>query len=327
MNKNFPKQTLAIALLWTLCAFPVLAQIEYAGFADILYTSELGDDGSAGFSYGQFELDLSGTVTSNVTFEGAIAYNAEDGVFEAGAGFLDIHIKDSDEDHPARGGFIKHTGLMIGQFDVPFGIDYLNIPSPDRLLVNGTLMNQKTIDGWNDVGLNLYGELSVVNFNLFAVNGASDGIAAGGRLGFPVGGLMELGASYTMQTAENETGAVPNIFGLDFQSAFGPVNARVEYQMAKAVEDGDFDTLTEDDEHSGYYAQFDLDLDEMTGMPLFLVGRYGGWEKADDASSRITAGVGYKFSDGFQCRAEFLSNTINDDDPENQLTIQTVVSF
>ena len=327
MNNKLVKQSLLIVMLATLCVFPVFAQIEYAGFADILYTSELGDGGSAGFSYGQFELDLSGAVTSNVTFEGAIAYNAEDGLFEAGAGFLDIHMNDSEEDHPARGGFIKHSGLMIGQFDVPFGIDYLSIPSPDRLLVNGPLMNQMTIDGWNDVGLNFYGELSVLNFNIFAVNGASDGIAAGGRLGFPIGGLMELGASYAMQTAENETGAVPNILGLDVQSSIGPVNARFEYQQAKAVEAGDFDTLTEDDEHSGYYAQVDLDLDAMVGIPLFVVARYGGWEKADDTSSRITAGLGYKFSDGFECRAEYLSNTVNEADAANQLTLQTVVSF
>lgn len=325
MNNQLRKKMLILRLLATLFAFPLLAQIEYAGFADILYTESSA--GESGFGYGQFELDLSGTVNSYMTFEGALAYNAEDGVFEAGAGFLDIHFTGSEEEHAARGGFLEHTGLMIGQFDVPFGIDYLHIPSPDRLFVHGPLMNQKTIDGWNDVGLNIYGELSVLNFNFFAVNGAAEGIATGGRLGFPVGELMELGASYTMQTAENDAGAVPRILGLDFQSSFGSINTRIEYQKASAVEAGDFDTLTDEDEHSGFYAQLDVDLDDMLSMPLFVVARYGGWEKGEDSESRITAGLGYRFSEGFKGRAEYLSNTVNEDDPENQLTFQAVVNF
>jgi len=256
-----------------------LAQIEYAGFADILYNSDLEAGGNAGFGYGQFELDLSGTVVSNVSFEGAISYNAEDGVFEAGAGFLDIQWLD--------------MGLIVGQFDVPFGIDYLYIPSPDRLLVSGTLMNQRSIDGWNDVGMNLYGELVFVNFNLFAVNGASKGIAVGGRLGVPTGNLTELGVSYAMQTKENEAGAVPSIMGLDFQSTIGLLNARFEYQLARAVMEGNFDTHYEDIEHSGYYAQFDLNLDDMLNIPIFVVGRYGDWEQAENTENRITAGLGY----------------------------------
>lgn len=319
-------------LFWSITIIMIIptllfAQIEYSGFADILYTKALGDDGEAGFNYGQFEVDLSGSVVPGVTFEGAIAYNADDGVFEAGAGFLDIHLKGSDEDHPARGGFISHSGLLVGQFDVPFGIDYLHIPSPDRSLVTSPLLNQATIDGWNDVGLNLYGELSLLNFNVFAVNGASNGLALGGRLGFPVAGLLEVGTSFAIQTGENDAEAVPSLMGIDFQATSGVISTRLEYQMATAMLEGDFDTMTDDDEHSGYYLQLNLDLNEMVNLPLFLVGRFGGWEYGDETASRITAGLGYEFEPGFECRAEYLSNTVNEDDPENQITIQTVVSF
>jgi len=69
LNENLMKQLLLIVLVLTLCAFSLLAQIEYSGIADILYVNEFGDEGNGGFGYGQFKFDLSGTVTSSVTFE------------------------------------------------------------------------------------------------------------------------------------------------------------------------------------------------------------------------------------------------------------------
>ncbi|NQV49902.1 MAG: hypothetical protein HQ507_05375 [Candidatus Marinimicrobia bacterium] len=324
---SMTQRTILATTLLLICANTVTGQIQYSGFADIVYTKELTEDGEAAFGYGQFELDLSAIVSPRVTFEGAIAYNADDGLFEAGAGFLDIHLTGSDEAHPPRGGYIQHSGLMVGQFDVPFGLDYLYIPSPDRKLVSAPLLNQKTIDSWNDMGLNLYCELSFLNFNYFIVNGAQAGIATGGRAVIPLANILEIGASFATQTADNDSGAVPNIIGVDFQSAFGPLEARFEYQQATAVLEGDFDNSGADDQHSGYYAQLDLDMEQIVNLPVFLSVRYGVWEKDTETAKRLTAGLGYKISEGFECRAEYLSNWVNENDPDNQIVIQTVVSF
>ncbi len=322
LHKSLPPTVLSI-LIWVTS---LTAQIEYSGFADILYNHDLSDDGVSGFSYGQFEVDLSAAVMEGVTFEGALAYNADDGVFEAGAGFFDIQLlgSDSDVDHD---GLIKQSGLMIGQFDVPFGIDYLQIPSPDRLLVSGPLLNQKTIDGWNDVGLNLYGELSFLNFNLFAVNGWQNGFALGGRLGLPVGDLLELGASFSTQTTENDTGATPNILGLDLQAKLGSITTRLEYQQANAIEEGNVDALTNTHEHKGYYLEVDLDLEPALNLPLFAVGRYGGWKMDEDDMERITAGLGYRVVEVFQLRVEYLSDSDTEGEKQNIITVQTVISF
>lgn len=304
----------------------LMAQIELSGFADILYTQDLSDGGTGHFGYGQFEVDLSGVVMKGVTFEGAAAYNADAGAFEAGAGFLDIHLMGSEADHPARGGVIQHSGLMLGQFDVPFGLDYLRIPSPDRRLISGPLLNQKTIDGWNDVGLNLYGELSFGSFNLFAVNGAQDGIALGGRLAVPLGDMVEFGASYATQTAENDSEANPALLGADILVTSGPAQLTFEFQQATAVLEGDFDSYGDTEQHSGYYAELDLDLAGLINVPFFVVGRFGSWEKDNETAQRVTLGLGHQFSDSFEFRAEYLSDSI-DDNTSNQLALQTVVSF
>lgn len=324
---SIAQRTILTGTLLLIMANTVTGQIEYSGFADILYTKNLIEGGDAAFGYGQFEVDLSAVVMDGVTFEGAVAYNVDDGLFEAGAGFLDIHLTGSDESHPPRGGYLQHSGLMVGQFDVPFGRDYLHIPSPDRKLVSRPLLNQKTIDSWNDMGLNLYCELSFFNFNYFIVNGAQAGIAAGGRIVIPLANILELGASYATQTAENDSGATPKIIGVDFQSDFGPIGARFEYQQATALLEGDFDNSGADDQHSGYYAQLDLEMEQLVNLPLFLVGRYGTWEKDTETVGQLTFGLGYKIGDGFECRAEYLSNRINETDPDNQFTIQTVIIF
>ena len=113
------------------------AQLEFSGFADILLVTPLSEDQSnTEIQYGQFELDLSASIRSGINFEGAIAYNPETGNFEAGAGFIEIILKGEAGIHTARGKYFDHIGLSIGQFDVPFGIDWQHIASPDRRLVS-----------------------------------------------------------------------------------------------------------------------------------------------------------------------------------------------
>jgi len=326
--QDMPERLQAILLVFTLttCTAPVVAQqITWSGFADVLYTRQLSDTANGNFGYGQFEIDFSAVVLPNVNFIGAISYSAGSGHFIMGAGFLDISLNGSAPDGK---GAVKHTGVMLGRFDVPFGIDYTRIPSPNRRLVSIPLLTQKTVNCWNDIGLNLYGELALFNYNFFIVNGAENGSAMGSRITIPLGESMEFGGSFAMQTAKNDANAIPKIYGVDFQSTLGPVKLSFEYQQAAALLEGDFNLETEDCQHNGYYGEVDWDVTSFSGLPIFLIGRYGAWEMDnDDQVSQIAAGMGYKFGKGFEMRAEYLSDQVQHYNPENHLTMQAVVSF
>lgn len=285
-----------------------LGQVEFTGFTDILYVQDQG------FGYGQFEVDLAVPLAEGVTVDAALAF---DGTYVGmGAGFITFETFGS-------------YGLMVGQFDVPLGIDYLAIPSPDRKLVTPPLLNEKTINAWNDVGLNLTGEAEKFNLNLFAVNGFCGEMAFGGRFGFKALEALEVGASYANDNSD------ATFMGVDLLGTFGFLETKLEYQMSDGFFEGDNDPLTEDRGHSGFYVQLCSELEDMLGLPVFGVARFGSWS-ADgdhdasgeaDSASRITLGAGYRLADGVEFRIEYLSDTVDEGDSESALTLQAVVGF
>jgi len=49
--------------------------------------------------------------------------------------------------HPRREETMDHSGIVIGKFDINFGLDYLSFASPDRPIVSQPLVIEKTIGG------------------------------------------------------------------------------------------------------------------------------------------------------------------------------------
>ncbi len=177
----------------------------------------------------------------------------------------------------------------------------------------------------------------MLEFNAFLVNGADNGHALGGRIGFPVADIMVIGGSMYTQTSDNDSSATPQVFGVDLQSSFGPASFRFEFQQASAALDGDFNSFNAETEHSGYYGQLDVEMDDLLGLPIFLIGRYDSWEGIqgmdvdesglDDAATRITAGMGYVIREGFEVRFELLTDSWESGDAESSILIQTLVAF
>ncbi len=307
----------------------VLAQLQFSGFADILLVSPLDEQLKPEIQYGQFELDLSAEIRPGINFEGAIALNPETGTFEAGAGFIEVVFTGESGLHSARGKYFDHIGLSIGQFDVPFGIDWQHIASPDRRLVTAPLLNEKSINGWNDMGLNLHIGLDQVNLTTFLVNGADDGLALGGRTAYTPFEALEVGTSYFTQTSPNELGSQPQVIGLDVQTATGPLATRMEVHYSENLLEGDFSAIDSVTDHRGFYVQTDFDLSDMLDIPLALIGRYDNWSTVGnlDQANRITLGAAYSIAEGFEVRAEYLRDVINEDPATQQVLIQTLVSF
>jgi len=305
-------------------AFSVSAEVEWSGFFDILY-ADSQERGDGTFDYGQFEVDLAVSLSECISAEGALAYNADEGFVELGAGFVDFHLFGSEEGHRVRGGALTHSGLIVGQFDVPFGIDYRVIPSVDRKLVTPPLVNQMTIDSWNDWGIQLYGATDRANVVLFGVNGSAGGQAIGGRIGVtPVEG-SEVGGSYAFDM-NGDGEVVSTVLGVDAGISWDVLSVKGEYMMAE-------DDKTKDVswEHAGFYVQGTCDLEEATGRPAFVVLRYGVWSPDDDAADgldRLTAGLGYRLADGVEVRCELQKNgEENDEIDDDRIAVQLVVGY
>ncbi len=307
----------------------VLAQFQFSGFADILLINYLNHPPNPEVQYGQFELDLTTIIKPGVNFEGAIAYNSETETFEVGAGFIELIFTGSDGSHHARGEYIDHMGLSIGRFDVPFGIDWQYIASPDRRLVSAPLLNEKSINSWNDMGLNFHVVLGQVHLTSFLVNGASRGFAAGGRIACSPSKMLQLGTSYFAQTKSTEFGNRPQVFGADIQTFTGPLTTRMEVHYSQDIFEGNFNIADSVDAHQGFYIQSNLDLTNIFSYPIVLIGRYDDWSTTtiNQKSCRMTLGAAYIVNDALEIRVEYLEDTEDDKQTRQQLAIQSVINF
>jgi len=326
---------IALAMLVSLGGvFPASAQIEWSGFFDILY-SDSQEKGDGTFDYGQFEVDLSVPLSEYISAEGALAYDA--GVVGLGAGFVDFHLFGTEEGYWGRGGGLAHSGLIVGQFDVPFGIDYRVIPSIDRKLVTPPLVNEQTIDSWNDWGVQAYGATGRANVVLFGVNGFTDGQAIGGRIGIAPLALpgsaepIEIGGSYAMDmNADGE--AASTVLGADVQASWKSLAVKGEYLSAE-------DDKTEDasKKHAGLYVQGTYDFEAAIGYPMCSVVRYGMWSPDYEVDAegtpvqkldRLTVGLGVRIAEGVEIRCELQKNgEENVEVDDDVITFQVVVGY
>ncbi len=324
------KRIISLLIGFPLC---LIAQIELSGFFDILYQRDISNRDNIGFNYGQFEVDISSPISKYIHIESALVYNPNTQTIEMGAGFIDFHLLGKNDGHPIRGKFLTHSGILLGRFDIPFGIDYLSIPSPEREVVTIPLVNEMTINSWNDFGLNFYGADENFNIVLFTANGFNGGVAFGGRTGILMIPNTEFGFSY-MADIENPAQVHNRVLGMDFQSRLGSNKIKFEYYFSNGVYMGKQDEdHTNNRKHGGYYVQYLKDFENWLKMPFFSVIRYGEWSAEFDADdnanyrNRKTLGIGYRVSESVEFKLEHCLNQIGKENRHDQFTLQTVISF
>lgn len=285
--------------------------VEIAGFADVLYVG--GEDR---FDLGQVEIDLVTPIAGEVDLEIAIAL--DEGTFTTGAVTADFHLWGREGSHFRQSQGIDHTGLIVGQFDVPFGIDWNVYPSIDRKLVSGPLVIENTHDGWNDVGLQGYLQAGRLNGAVYAVNGfgyeeVEMNLSLGGRIGFGLLEQLEIGGSYAA------------FLNGDYELDMGLIGADVQFSQGRLALKGEFVAHSlglagdGDSTNAGFYAQSLYDLDR-----YFLVARYGSFAPDEGENmSRVSLGAGWIIRDGCQMRFEQQINSEED----NLSLVQMVVAF
>ncbi|RKX22194.1 MAG: hypothetical protein DRP51_02830 [Candidatus Zixiibacteriota bacterium] len=329
---------MAVALCVGFGSSVIGGDLEISGFFDVVgnYQSSAGDKTS--FGLGQAELDLARELSDNIAFEAAIAYNSEAGVFELGAAVIDIHLFGSEGKHrrPALG--VKHSGVIVGQFDVPFGIDYKVYASIDRKLVSPPLAVDFTHEGWNDFGVQLYMDWTFGNFVAYGVNGfessylVSDAAHAlslglsigsevnttpanafGTRVGLTPVPELEVGGSLAFGLNQSDKSEML-MFGGDLQYTVADFNFKGEYIQHS------LNRSIEEETNKGYYFQALYNINQ-----FFLTGRYGAFQPdGADWAYRYTIGAGYAVADAVEIRFE---STINENSFENTNILQLVGGF
>ncbi len=314
--------------------------LDISGFFDVVNSYDQSPQDNTNFGLGQAEVDLAHELANNVAVEIAIAYNADDALFELGAALIDIHISGSDNNKSSHinSNLINHTSLIVGQFDVPFGVDFLSYPSIDRKLVTTSRVVDLTHGGWNDFGVQFMIDSRYGNFVTFLVNGFEssteviDDVASlatgvdvyeeinttpsnafGFRAGFKQLSNLEIGTSVATGLNKSDKSEMV-LWGADLQYDLGYLLFKGEYITHS------LNRSVAKEENSGFYFQSIGYINK-----FFVTGRYGSF-KPDGLESigQFSLGGGYEIIDGVEVRMETL---INENSDLNQTMLQMVTEF
>jgi len=315
--------------------------LEIGGFFDVVGSSRSTDSDEAPFRLGQAEIDLANQLSGRVAVEAAVAYNNEEGVFELGAAFIDLHLLNHEvnERHTRTNLGVDHSFILVGQFDVPFGIDYHTYASVDRKLVTTPIVVELTHGGWNDCGLQFGLDAPHANLVGYWVNGfessaeiidevqtLATGVevyeevnttptnALGARLGLRPFDWLELGGSFAAGWNGSEKNEM-TLAGLDLQLTYDKLEFKSEligHSLNRTIAE---------ENNRGYYVQGLYNLFERA----FVVGRYGSF-KPDQREwyGQGAIGLGYTLAEGVELRCE---SSIYENGADNQNIVQLVASF
>lgn len=312
----------------------VKAQTELTGFFDVISTQNFASKSSHQFQINQFELDVSYAHQTNFSVGTAVALNNESEKMELAMAFVHYSFNDGPALHPRRKETYDHTALLFGKFDIPFGLDYLSFASSDRLTITQPLVIEKTIGGWNDIGIDFHIFHGNFKFDIWAINGFSDGVNLGGNVRYTIFPSIEIGASHSSEIIKlNNSNKWIN--GIDLQLNSKIFQFQSEYLWTKGIYEGTKDTMIIDDIHHGVYFQLITELIEWTLMPIYLSLRFDAWQSeldrdfdgADDCQNRYTATFGYRIHDNLSFKIEILSSQLENYKREHKAILQAVVSF
>jgi len=287
--------------------------LELTAFGDIYYARQTHD--RHGFFIGSLELDIALNLVPFVSAFGAIAYDPKAEVMRLSSFTVDNRLWGNGERALFQSSVIESSGVVLGKFDVPFGIAYLHYSSPDNRLVTQPAIIAATHRAWNDVGAQAYVSTALFDVLGYVVNGSSLPLtetgtieaAAGGRLGLDPFGkalcncALELGGSAARSFGQ--AGSQLTLLGLDVSAQAG--NVDLQSELIHLRHDSGERVL-------GFYSQGVYLID-----PVFFGGRYAVTSQQDEVTERTATGVlgleifprgelRVAYERGFEARSEML---------------------
>jgi hypothetical protein len=309
------------------------SQTELSGFFDAIGVANFLDTKESQFLINQFELDFSYSHKSHFSVGTAVAYNNKTENMELAMAFVHYSFDDGPGKHPRRVEGYNHSALLIGKFDMPFGLDYLSYASIDRPTITQPLVIEKTIAGWNDIGIDYHLFKNNLKFDLWAVNGFNEGVGIGGNVRYKFFQFLEIGVSHSADI-NNFKNVNDWLSGIDFMINTELFEIKSEFLWMKGVYEGAVDTVLNNKMHHGGYFQVLTKLERWTSLPLILTLRFGGWQcsgeiddSIDDTQRRYSTTIGYNLHNNLALRMELVTNTYDNSTTETIVFLQMVVGF
>ncbi len=322
-----------LILIQVACPNVVKAQIDISGFFDVAGVANFPDSKQSRFLINQFELDFSYKHKSHFSVGSALAYNNETGNIELPMAFIHYSFDEGPGKHPRRVETYDHSALLIGKFDMPFGLDYLSYASIDRPTFTQPLVIEKTIAGWNDIGIDFHLFTGKFKFDVWTVNGFREGVGVGGNVRYQFFPFLEVGFSHSSDV-NNFKKVNDWLSGVDFKIDTKVFHVKSEFLWMKGVYEGVVDTVLNNEMHHGGYFQLLTEFEEWTSLPVFLTLRFGSWKYSgasdndiDETQRRYTATVGYGLHENLSIRLEVSANTYSRSETETNGVVQIVVGF
>jgi hypothetical protein len=337
-----PRLTPAVltTLLTALATVPAAAitvletPFEITGFMDLQFTTDEVTPGERNFRLGQAELDFSACLSGNSCACVAVAYDPVTRTFGLGAATVEFLLAGRGSDCRHHYEKWQRSGFVVGQFDIPFGIDWLVYPSVDRRTITAPDAIAATHGGWNEVGVGGFIEADHYTVRAWLANGLDcehtygDGAetttvalatdtAVGARLSvLPAPGL-ECGVSAATFSTVADDQAMTMV-GVDVQAARGPWAVKGEF-ISHRLDFGAPGDFT----NRGWYAQGTRDF-----PGWYLFSRYDNLDAGQSdllALESVSGGLGLTLAAQAELRLEYRA-ALNDLQPDLWLA-QMVAGF
>jgi hypothetical protein len=308
---------------------------EITGFMDLQFTTDETAPGERNFRLGQAELDFSACMSGSSCACVAVAYDPVTQTFGLGAATVEFLIAGRGSDCRHHYEKWQRSGFVVGQFDIPFGIDWLVYPSVDRRTITAPDAIAATHGGWNELGVGCFIEADRYTARAWVANGldfehtyaidadtdTTMSLAAessvGARLSFLPAAGLECGVSAATFSAVADDQSMTMV-GVDVQAARGPWAVKAEL-ISHRLDFGGVRDFT----NRGWYAQ---GTREFTGWYLF--SRYDNLDAGQPdlaALESVSGGLGLGVAAQAELRLEYRA-ALNDLQPDLWLA-QMVAGF
>ncbi|MBO8130586.1 MAG: hypothetical protein H0Z29_03590 [Candidatus Marinimicrobia bacterium] len=270
------------------------------GFFDIKTAYKFNQKKSEEFNIGSLEIDFEGRFSSSLSYEAAIVYQGE--LLSLGQTIAKFNI------------FKEYMAIQIGNFDVPFGIDWKYYSTPDRFFISQPVTTDSLLNGgWTETGINFTGKAKYLEYQIFIVNksplkecvyGLPDSRKTlGGRLSFNFAKFINIGYSIVITEYSNKP-----LTGYEFSSSSN--NYKIQFEFL----------------HTEMEKAFHLDVIKKIGS-LYSAGiRYNSYTLSGNNSQKVDLLSKIDMKDNMSIKLEYqiIYNKLSN---YNQLACQIVVSF